>query len=556
MTRTLATPFDRTVSRRTALSVGAGLGLGALVAGLSGCGGNDGDSGDSELENQINNPPENFNPEGFPIVDETITVGFMTGKRPLSASDYNKVASWKKYQEMTNITIDWGLIPNESIEEKRNLALNSGDHPAAFHSCGFGANDLGKYGRQGVFLKLNELIDAYMPNLKKVMEDYPDVRKGMTFPEGGAIYGMPLIYDPEFTGLLIGTKLWVRGDWLETLGMEVPTTTQEYHQYLTEVHKSQPGGKGKSIGYCDSNEGSKLRNSLMGSFGVGNRGPGLLDATPGDEAKVRFISITDEYRELLEYQHQLYAEKLMAENIFSIDETKYRNQMREGGFGSSCDISPGFQYGKAAKNFVPVPALKGPHGEHAYNNIHSPLAGVGNFVLTDKCEHPVEAARWMDYFYSDEGAKLFFMGVEGESYRETDNGVEYLENITDDPDLPFDQALKPYSTFFGGGYPGIIKEDYFKAAESTDESTQAAKLLEPDAQNEVWSTFTFTQDESDQLDGLADDIEKYVEESTSRFVAGDMPLSDWGSYVDQLKKMGLDDYVAIQQAAYDRYQET
>lgn len=35
-----------------------------------------------------------------------------------------------------------------------------------------------KYGAQGTFVKLNDLIDKYAPNFKKLMDKYPDLKKG------------------------------------------------------------------------------------------------------------------------------------------------------------------------------------------------------------------------------------------------------------------------------------------------------------------------------------------------------------------------------------------
>lgn len=105
------------------------------------------------------------------------------------------------------------------------------------------------------------------------------------------------------------------------------------------------------------------------------------------------------------------------------------------------------------------------------------------------------------------------------------------------------------------GYSGIVKEDCFKGLESSDQSIKAAKVINPDAQDEIWPNFTFTQDESDQLDSLASDIEKYVDEATDKFINGDLPMSDWDKYVNKIKKMGLDDYMEIQQSAYDRYRK-
>lgn len=550
---------NRTWSRRNILSYGSITGATAVVGGLTGCSDNGSDQPDKDLKSKIDNPSDNLNKTGFPIVHDPITIQFMTASAPDTASNYNKVAIWKKYQKLTNIKIDWGLIPLDSEEEKRNLALSGDDYPEAFHSAGFEFRDVGKYGRQGIFIRLNELIDKYMPNLKKLMEDR-QIKSGMTFPDGG-IYGMPTIYDSDFLGLRFQNKLWARRDWLDKFDMDVPSTTQEYHDYLKAVKRRRPNGKGDTIAYSEytlDNDLAQLRMALMGAFGVGNRGATqeYLDAEPGDSQTVRFYRISDEYKSLVEYVHRLYQEGLIAKNVFSIDQAKFQNALTKGKFGSTVDLGGGGRYDGKAKELTPVPALKGPDGKNTYNYIAAPLRDVGGFVITDKNKHPVETARWMDYFYSNAGVELFFMGVEGESYKKTGHGVEYLDKITNNPQgLTKDEALKPYVTYFGAAYPGIVKEKYFKGAESSPESTGAAKLIEPNAQDEIWPNFTYTQDEAEQLDSLADDIEKYVDESWARFVTGATPLSDWEKYVDKVKQMGLDDYLEVQQAAYDRYRK-
>lgn len=536
------------LTRRSVL--GAGLSAGAGLF-LGGCGGG-GDS--SDVQKLIDSPSDNLHKTGMPIVSKPVTVRYMTGRATTTASDWNQVAVWKKYQQMTNMTVDWGLVPRDAISDKRNLALSSGDYPEAFDTPSFSSLDAGKYGTQGVFVALNPMLDDYMPNLSKLMADNPEIKKGMTFPDGN-IYGCPNVHDPDFLGLRIQFKLWVRGDWLDAFGMDIPTTTDEYYRYLKAVKTKQPNGSDEAIPYCDTQSTDSLRLALMGAFGVGNKGStqSYIDQDPSS-GKVRFYHIADEYKALIEFLHRLYSEGLIAKNIFSVDSAKFNNAAAKGVYGSNVTQAPGNYYGGKAKNFVSCPALKGPDGDHAYNYVSSALSSVANFVITDKSEHPVETARWIDYFYGDEGCKLFFMGVEGESYRETDDGVEYLDKITDNPDgLTLDQALKPYITWLGGSYPGIVKEDYFKGVESSKESTDAAKKLQPDAIDEVWPNFTYTEDEAQQLDSLTDDIHKYVDESRAKFITGEMPLDQWGSYVDKINQMGLEDLLTIQQDALDRY---
>lgn len=543
-------------SRRGVLSTTALMGTAGLTGGLAGCSGEGSGDSDDKLKKKVDNPPDNLNKKGFPIVDDPVTVQFMTSKRAHTADDYNKVANWKEYQKMTNIRVSWGLVPDESIEEKRNLALSSGDYPGAFFGAGLSVQDIGKYGNQGVFIKLNDLIDNYMPNLKKVLKSNSDIKRGATFPDG-SIIGMPYGIDPDFTGMRIEYKLWARGDWLDKFDMDAPKTTDEYYKFLKKVKSSHPNGKDRAVPFGSPHKGGFFYSALRGAFGVGNRGQPYVDADPSDDNKVRFFPVTEGYKALMEYLNRLYSQGLIEKNIFSIDEAKSWQETGKGVYGSTVEIAPYNMRGGAAKNFVPLPSLKGPDGDNTYNLVNSTLMDLGHFVITDKCKHPVAVARWADYFYSDEGAKLYFMGVKDKSYKETSDGVEYVDKIKHPPHgKNVDDAKKPYVTYQGGTTaPIIIKEAYFKGTESTDESKKAAELLKPDAQKDVWPPFTYTADEFQQLDSLADDIEKYVDESRDKFISGDLKLPSWDKYVEKIKSMGLDDYLKIQQAAYDRFRK-
>src|SRR5690625_4571220 len=120
---------------------------------------------------------ENVNKEGMPIVKEKIKLNFFAGQHPATNEDWNDVLIFNEYEDMTNIDIDWKMVPTEGLEEQRNLALGGGQLPDAFHTASIPLNDLRKYGEQGVFIPLNDLIEQYAPNFQKVLEEYPDIRK-------------------------------------------------------------------------------------------------------------------------------------------------------------------------------------------------------------------------------------------------------------------------------------------------------------------------------------------------------------------------------------------
>lgn len=536
------------INRRTVFRIGAAAGATSMLAA---CGGGESED-DLDLE-----PDDNMNPTGMPIVDEPITLTMLTRRSPNTLEDWSQVASNQKMEELSNVQVDWGLIPWEGGVERRNLALASGDYPGVLNRMGLGSIDLAQYGSAGTFLALNSLIDDYMPNLKSVLDERPDIRSGMTLPDGN-IYGMPTIFDPDFNALLMARKLWVRQDWLDRFGMDIPTTLEEFDEYLRAAKTDNPtDGNGDVVPFIDGANGGRLVEIFGGTFEVHNRGrdPGHIDAN--ESGDVRFYPEADGYREMMMYLHSLFAEGLVPADIFTIDGGAESDLGRQGLVAATVSMSPTEYYGDVGENYVPVPPLKRESGDSvpSWTSVVSPLSGNGAFVLTDKIEHPIETARWMDYYYSDEGSRLFFMGVEGESYEETGDGdFEFLPVITDNPEgLTSNEALRPYVNYFGGGYAGIVMEAYFKGTENSEQSRAGTEVVAEYAIDEVWPAFTFTVEESSEVTGMSVDIDQLVTESHVKFINGEMGESDWAGYVDDLESIGVPRYMEIQQAAYDRY---
>lgn len=502
--------------------------------------------------------PENINETGMPIVKESITLDIFAGRTPQSAEDWNDVMIWNEYEEMSGIDINWEMVPSISLEEKRNLALASGTLPDAFHTASIPSIDLLKYGEQGTFIKLNDLIEEHAPNLNKLFEEYPSMKKAVTFPDGN-IYSFPTIIEPDFLSMRIGPKPWVNKEWLDALKLDMPETTEEYYQYLKAVKEQDPNGNGKAdeIPFGSYSIGMLLR-WVNGSFGLGNRGFNhpYVDMDP-QKAELRFIPTSDEYKEMLEYVNNLFKEELIEQSIFSMETDQFLANASEGLYGSTVSHSPMDLFPEAAgKAFDSAPALEGPFGDKLIAGITSEVSSLGGFVITNSNENPIATVKWMDYFYSDEGAKLFLMGIEGETFEETPDGeLQYLDKITNSAEgLSFEQELANYLTWPGGGYPGLVKEEIFKGLENSPESARATENIKDYVLEEVWPSFTHTLEENKKLGSMGVDIEKYVVEMRDKFISGDVSFSEWDKYVENLESMKLEDYMDIKKAALERYQ--
>ncbi|MCJ8012349.1 extracellular solute-binding protein [Paenibacillus sp. KQZ6P-2] len=495
-----------------------------------------------------------INATGYPIVNESITVSAFAGKFFANA-DWNNIRLWTDYEKKTNIHVKWDTVQTDTLKEKRNLLLAGNDYPEMFYASAFSRTDLLKYGKQGAFIPLNDLIDKYAPNFKAVMEKYPIIAKGITMPDGN-IYGLPTIYDPEFKSVLYGTP-WVKQEWLDKLGLKQPETLDDLYNMLKAFKENDPNGNGQKDEIAWGAVGTDgLLSYLRGSFGLNNHGTANINVdTDPTTGKVRFVPTDPHYKELLQFVNKLYKDGLLEQDIVSVKSTEVDSKGMQGLLGVSDSVDPVAIYNQ--KGYVGLPVLKGPHGDQSFNAYGSPLGNIGMFVLTDKAKHPEAMIRWMDYFYSDEGIKLFFMGWKDETYKEDANGnVDYTDEIKNNPNgLNLDQAIGQYLIWPGGYYPGFVKQQFFKGAEGLPTSVENAKKAEPYVlpQDQVWPAFNFTQDEQSELTTIKTDIDSYVMEMKDKFITGNESFDNWDKYVDALQKMGVDRYVAIYQSAAERY---
>lgn len=523
-----------------------------LILTLAACG-TTGDTAESGQGATAGEEAVAVNKEGLPIVDETLEMEFFAAKGAMNAPhDWNDIFIWNEYEDMTGIDIEWNQIQTDALEEQRNLSMVSKNLPDVFYLAAFPNTDILRYGEQGVFVPLNDLLDEYAPNLNKLMEENPEIRKAITFPDGN-IYSMPSIIEEDFVSVRIASRPWINQDWMTEVGMELPETTEEFYEYLRAVKELDPVGNGETIPLGGTSIGD-LSSYLAGSFGVMNRGirNGSVDMDEETE-QLRFYPTTEEYKELLQYMNKLYTEGLIDPSIFTIEWGQFLANASENKYASMVFYDPIELFGEEiGGQYDSLSALKGPNGDQLYSKVAPMVNTIGNFLITKENPSPEAAVRWMDNFYSDEGAKLYYMGIEGETFEYVDGEPQYVDAITNPPEgTTFEQELSKKLSWIGATQ-GIIKEDYFRGSESAAQSLAAAEKIEPFIP-EIWGSFTYSQEENDVLTSTGADIEKYVTEMRDKFISGDSSFDEWDSYVKTFEQMDLDGYMGIKQTAYDRY---
>ena len=173
-------------------------------------------------------------------------------------------------------------------------------------------------------------------------------------------------------------------------------------------------------------------------------------------------------------------------------------------------------------------------------------------LISSTCEDVAAAIQWIDYGYSQEGARLMTMGIDGvdyEGYNELGqpNYVEkYMENNGSERTNYSGVAYFTDGSFLR--YPNeMMAITYF------DEKNYAVPHLWMGDTSYVMPTITLTTDETTEVGEIMANVYTHVNEMTSKFIMGIEPLENFDKFVSELNTMGLERATEIYQAALDRY---
>ena len=520
-------------------------------------------SSDSENNQDQSNDTNNteasevpVNKEGFPIVDEEITLSMMAPGAS-EAPEWKDIPTLQEYSEMTNINFDYNTPPIDDFQTNLNLAFASGDLPDIIFAAGSDNLTPGMevdYGEQGMLLPLEDLIEAYAPNIKKLLEDRPDIEKSITTIDGH-IYALPNV-SAVHTSSWSGNLLWYNGQWLDALDVkELPKTTDELYELLKRFRDEDPNGNGEAdeIPLLDVKMQSS-RHWFLGAFGMKEWG---IEEVDGD---VRYTPILDEYKEYLTYMNKLYEEELLDPETFSQNDEQKRAKGQENRVGLFPDWYSYFTTGENEEEAMNNPMFY-PFTSHVSDEpvvIRSPGFGRGSFAISSENPNPEASIRWVDYFYSQEGNRFFHLGPEGYLWEwadeeedeivmldipeEYDTIEDYRAKLTPDYGIPTASLTQPIE-----GQEMTAFDEFIKS--------ETEEKYEPYAEV-PYPLVYLTSEEQKESDSIEVDLESYVEQMEAKFITGVEPLSEWDNYVETIENMNIERYVEIYQDAYDRWVES
>ncbi len=515
-----------------------------------------------------------LNPAGtYPIVkDGTIEFEAFTMSMPnvenIQTNDFTKFM-----EEKTGVIMEFQTGGRDDWKDKLNMLLQSGDYPEIIFGV---STDLAKYGvKEEMIIPLDDyLTEENVPNYLKMMEQYG---LDMTREADGKIYSLADInvcYHCQY-----GRKMWVNKRYLDEMGCEIPTTTDEFYDVCAKYLEYKPNG----IAVAGAAQGwySRMQDWLIDAFVLMPHKSQTLvvrDAVAADkDGKMTCVATDDRYKEAMKWIKSLYDLGAIYDGDFTQTGEQMKtlvNQPDEPVLfftaGTISDAIAPASNPDFYRDYVCMAPIAGPDGTRIAFETPNPGVDSGAFCITDKCENPEAALRWVDFFYSEIGDLCSQYGPE--------EGTDWVLNPEGKTGLDGEAAKYEVLNLYTSETQNhdwqdigirVAPADYrLGQAVDADVDPYAPEGLEKllfDASRDLYEpyagtsdiqlldTLKMTDEEISNISVIAVEIEKIIEESSVAFMTGAKDIdAEWDSYIESLNNAGLQDLLSTYQTAYDR----
>ncbi|OPH59989.1 ABC transporter substrate-binding protein [Paenibacillus ferrarius] len=476
---------------------------------------------------------------------------------------YAEMGMYKELEKATGVKVEFQHPPLEvpQAQEQFNLMIATNELPDVIEaSWGATSGAVIRYpgGPEKAILdkkiiKLNDLIDKYAPNLTKLLAAHPDWKKQISTDEG-SIYAFPFLRGDDKVRVFFGPS--IRQDWLDKLGLKMPTTIDEWYTVLKAFKEKDPNGNGKADEipiYLDKNLFA-TDAPFLGAWGINY-------SFYQDGGKVKYGPIQPEYKEFLATMNKWYKEGLLDKDFAAPNDKLFDNKMTTDLVGATASFNgggigkfAGLMKDKEPKfdlEAAPYPVLKAGdkaiwgQKDFAYNGVGAAISAAN--------KNPIETVKWLDYAYGEKGDLLFNYGVEGVSYKMENGKATFLPEILNPPaGTSIQQSIAKYNRATWSA-PFVLSDNFQMQYLALPQQKKALEIWsKPTAERKI-PLVSPTQDESSKFASIVTDIQTYQDEMLLKFIMGVEPLDNFDLYVKKIQGMGIDEAIKIQQGALERF---
>lgn len=494
-----------------------------------------------------------------------------------NVEDYDTNLATLYLENKYNVDIEFFIY--EDAAQKLPIVIGSGSELPDIIWIGISNADIWNYAQQGAIIPLTEYwkdpeCTTHFDSLMR--EQYGDeyeatrnyIISSLTMPDGN-IYAFPTYTNGAWSAM--SHRAWINQEWLDKLGLEVPTTTDEFKDVLYHFVNDDPNGNGiadeAGLVTMASGYGSNPVTFELNAFIHANPDTGYINVVNG-EVVPAFTQ--DEFKEGLEYIHDLYSQGLIAPESFTQDQTQFRAMINVDDAVAGivvCGSHSNFTTDLSKERYKGslMSPIEGPDGvRYTPTNAYA-VSNVA--VISRDCKDPDFCFSFLESQYNWEDFLNYRYGPEGEYWsRDPEICEQYLgiyenaigvkttvavvNNVWGTPNNVIWNTDGLFISYEPSGV-SINKKSDMPVGVSTPEELHMLMYSECKPA-EILPNLMYTDDELSQLAMVKTAIDSYVTENITAFATGNRSFDDWDAYLSELESMQLETYISIVQAAYDR----
>ncbi|MCL2052639.1 MAG: extracellular solute-binding protein [Lachnospiraceae bacterium] len=501
---------------------------------------------------------EFFNRTGYPIVNTPYEMDIMHVRFEGHGEEFKDNQWFAELQEKTNVNLNWITPTANAFTEQKAIMFASGDLPGVIYgSNGFTDDDI--INNIGYFLPLNDLIDEFMPNLKRAFELQPELKAAVTHLDGN-IYSLPSLISIRAAA---GAQPIINKTWLDNLGLAAPETTDELYDVLYAFKNNDPKGDGSLVipftgGASDATtffaEGPI--STFFGARGNHAEGLGVRNGV------VTFAPVTLENREAIQFMRKMFENGLMDNEFYTQSwgqSFSKRVDSEQALVGFELGWTPDASFGQWADQYIVIAPPARPDGQRFSGQMPGKITR-NEFMITVFCEYPEIAARWADEFFTIEASLQNLIGpVDGRCMEITADGTWREMPPTPEEDVgmrSWRTATVDYGPkFFPDNYEdfGIKLELYPEGGNMLKLAIQEIAMPYIDPAEEFPNLAFYTPEQTEIINAHRADIRTLVNYTLAKWVSHGGIEHEWDTFIEQLESVGYYQWLNAHQEAYDAY---
>ena len=522
----------------------------ALAAGvLSGCGGSDSTEGASSTASQAT--LQETGTVTYPVESNGEKLTIWCPMQPPAAkyiTSYNDQEVFQEISKRTGIEVEFIHPALGQEQEQLGLLIASGELPDIIQIRGFYPGGAAAGVDDGVFLDMTDLMAQYAPDYYKIITSSDEAWRLATSNDN-RITDFNIIKQSA----LAFTRINFLDTTVEKYGMtEMPVTIEDYDELFAKMQADGLPGFAP--------DGNGRVEQFMWPYGI------TPEYSLDTEGNLQYGPYTEAYKDYLTMMNSWYTKgylyKDFMSNLTANDRMSLFVNGQVGMMVNPVDLAQNNARAQGHEiSIANYPRLEEGQ-EIPFETVSWDTLPITNepmtTVISADSKNKELAMQYLNYFYTQEGADLCNWGIEGKTYVVKEDGTkEYTDYMFNNPDIALADAQTMLKIHLCAklAEPDVVCNPNILVDE---EAGKLRNMYSDDTtvnDSRTMPVFSMSLEASTERAEIMRDINTYIDEMTLKFITGATPLSEFDTYMQTLKDMGIEDAIQITTDEYQRFME-